>query len=303
MPRRKQSNIEGVNQTSRLTGGKVKSLKQIGRDLNKGFDKATKGLARAGSEIGQFTNKQLLPGVVSAGIPLASTALGVVGQEFGLPPELTSSLSSNLMKNYIPKQYQSKSKYAGMFGDALNMALTGDYDPEQMIGMMDTTLSDISGKPKRQMGYRYNQNGYNDITRYRYNPDDPFQDILSQQLNRFPQQDYEPDNQLLTQSQSTQEDYSHGKYEQKEGNPDALLGAGIRKRKGRKPKIITEEIEIYTKKKPSYKKFSHAKNTALDQLLEAKVEKEEKEASKAMKKMVEQQSKMLSALGYGLKNK
>ena len=281
MPRRKQSNIEG---------GKVKSLKQIGRDFNKGFDKATKGLARAGSEIGQFTNKQLLPGVVSAGIPLASTALGVVGQEFGLPPSLTSSLSSNLMKNYIPKQYQSKSKYAGMFGDALNMALTGDYDPEQMIGMMDTTLSDISGKPKRQLGYRYN-------------PDDPFQDILSQQLNRFPQQDYEPDNQLLTQSQSTQEDYSHGKYEQKEGNPDALLGAGIRKRKGRKPKIITEEIEIYTKKKPSYKKFSHAKNTALDQLLEAKAEKEEKEASKAMKKMVEQQSKMLTALGYGLKNK
>ena len=299
MPRRKQSNIEG---------GKVKSLKQIGRDFNKGFDKATKGLARAGSEIGQFTNKQLLPGVVSTGIPLASTALGVVGQEFGLPPELTSSLSSNLMKNYIPKQYQSKSKYAGMFGDALNMALTGDYDPEQMIGMMDTTLSDISGKPKRQTGYRYNQNGYNDITRYRYNPDDPFQDILSQQLNRFPQQDYEPDNQLLTQSQSTQEDYSHGKYEQKEGNPDALLGAGLlgygmKKRRGRKPKIITEEIEIYTKKKPSYKKFSHAKNTALDQLLEAKVEKEEKEASKAMKKMVEQQSKMLTALGYGIKNK
>lgn len=281
MPRRKQSNIEG---------GKVKSLKQIGRDFNKGFDKATKGLARAGSEIGQFTNKQLLPGVVSAGIPLASTALGVVGQEFGLPPELTSSLSSNLMKNYIPKQYQSKSKYAGMFGDALNMALTGDYDPEQMIGMMDTTLSDISGKPKRQIGYRYN-------------PDDPFQDILTQQLNRFPQQDYEPDNQLLTQSQSTQEDYSHGKYEQKEGNPDALLGAGLKKRRGRKPKIITEEIEIYTKKKPSYKKFSHAKNTALDQLLEAKAEKEEKEASKAMKKMVEQQSKMLTALGYGIKNK
>ena len=61
-----------------------------------------------------------------------------------------------------------------------------------------------------------------------------------------------------------------------------------------------EEIEIYTKKKPSYKKFSHAKNSALEQLLEAHSEREEKEAKKAMKNMVEKQTKALTAMGFGV---
>ena len=76
----------------------------------------------------------------------------------------------------------------------------------------------------------------------------------------------------------------------------------MKKRRGRKPKknILDEEIEVYIKKKPSYKKFSHAKNSSLEQLLEAKADREEKEAKKAMKQLVEKQSKALTSLGFGV---
>lgn len=270
-----------------IEGGKIKkpkSLKQIGKDINRGLKKAEDFGQNLGTQLGQVTNKQILPALVSAGIPLASTALGVAGQEFGIPPELTSSLSKNLMKGYIPKQYQSN-KYASMFGDVLSSGLTGD-SQGAMEGMME-------GLPQSR-------------GKYSYNPDQPFQDLLLQQLDKYamdnlPSKYTDQYNQLqdeARQIQSTQENMAHGKYEQREGSADALIGAGIKKRRGRKPKVITEEIEIYTKKKPSYKKFSHAKNTALDQLLEATAEREEKEASKAMRQMIDQQSRMLTALGY-----
>ena len=312
MPRR-QTHIEG---------GKVKSLKRIGKDINKGFTKATKGMAKAGAELGKFTNEQLLPAVVSAGIPLASTALGVVGQEFGLPPELTSSLSENLMKGYIPKQYQSENKYVNLFGDALNMAVSGDADPYAMMqlqqGLTGALSEDLGGKPKIKAPLP---------SRQAYNPDNPYQDLMLQMMgnymplasniqqgNYMPQTTQQPVNDPNDDLDARYGDSELGQgadsiritkppYQQREGNVDALLGGGMKKkRRGRPKKIVIEEnIEIYTKKKPAYKKFSHAKNTALDQLLEAKEEREGKEAKEAMKKLVEKQTKALTALGFGFK--
>jgi hypothetical protein len=104
-------------------------------------------------------------------------------------------------------------------------------------------------------------------------------------------------------------------YAQKEGSITGLLGSGIRRK--RKPKSVTE-MEIYVKKKlptkttssflsptkttssflSPHQKFSHARNSALDQLLEASHESESKAQKKAIREMVDRQTKMLKALGY-----
>lgn len=277
-------NIMVKKDYNKKIGGKLskpKSLKQIGKEINKGFDITTRGLSNAGNEIGKFTNKQLLPAVVSAGIPIASSALGLVGQEFGIPSELTSSLSSNLMKEYIPSQYQSKNKYVGMFGDALNMALSGETNPNEIIPL----FTDFTNQLGKDIGIPKKSNDKQNFD-YHYNSDNPYQDIINQMIK----------------NQSNYTEINDDKYQQKEGSIDALLGAGIKKRRGRPKKEIFND-EIYIKKKPSYKKFSHAVNTSLDQLLEAKADREENEAKKAMKTLIDKQTKALTALGYGIKGK
>lgn len=331
MPR-KQSHFEG---------GKIKSLKSIGKDIQKGFKKniskplqdkiikpATKKIFNPmidnfediGMKMGKITNEKLLPGVVSTGIPLASNALGLLGAEFGIPPELTSSLSQNLLEEYIPKKYQTNNKYVDLFSNALNMGLSGNYDPNTLMQFG----KDLTGAIGEDLGLN------SPIpTNEAYNPDNPYQDLMLQLMkNHFPinlpqqiNQPTKPIQQLQPiddnpnddlDARYQQSDLGQGAdsikitkppYQQREGNIDGLLGGGIKKKRGRKPKkvIIEEEIEIYTKKKPSYKKFKHAKNSSLEQLLEAKEEKENKEAKKAFNEMVDKQKKYLSSMGFGLK--
>lgn len=309
-----------------IEGGKIKKVNfnKVGRDINKGFDKVNKGFATAGNEIGKFTNKQLLPAVVSAGIPLASSALGVLGTEFGIPPEITSSLSENLMKNYIPKQYQSNNKYVNLFSDALNMGLSGDTDPNSMMQLSQN----LSGTIGKDLGLD-KQIKTPMPSKDAYNPDNPYQDLMLQMMMNYnpidtkhvktTSQPYNQQTPIEDTSNNDEFDAIYGDselgvkadsmkitkspYQQKEGNINALLGSGLKKRRGRPKKKVIEEIEIYTKKKPSYKKFSHAKNSSLEQLLEAKSDREEKEANKAMKEMVDKQSRLLTSLGYGFKKK
>jgi hypothetical protein len=87
-------------------------------------------------------------------------------------------------------------------------------------------------------------------------------------------------------------------FQQKEGSISGLLGSGIRKR-GRprksKEEIITK-VEII--KKPRYKKFSHAKNSALDQLLEANEYNADKQSKKDLNDMLYRQTKMLKSMGF-----
>ena len=337
MPRRRKQHYEEID------GGKVnigKAFKKFGKDVNKAVIKpiekkvikpveknfinpAGKAFTDMGVELGKFTNDQLLPGVVSVGIPLAGTALGALGAEFGLPPEITSSLSENLMKEYIPKQYQSKNKYVNLFGDALNMAV-GGADPYSMMNFQQDLTGAVSGDL-----FGKNKIKNNVPTSQYYNPDNPYEDLIMQMLSSYPlsQQPIQPSQTIQTTDQqpvdtNPNDDFdarygdsqlgngadsiviTKSPYQQREGNVDALLGSGIKKkRRGRPPKKIKEieEIEVYIKKKPSYKKFSHAKNSSLEQLLEANTEREEKKAREAMKTMVEKQTKALTALGFGIK--
>lgn len=266
--------------------------------LSKGFRKATLELAKAGNEVGKFTNKELLPGVISAGIPLASTALGVVGQEFGVPASLTSSLSENLMKGYIPKNMQSKNKYVNALGEAMNAGLTGDYD-----SLADTGLNLLESQTKQKIPQ----------TRYAYNPDNPFEDVLGQMLDKHGINPYIEDKQEISNiNESVDARYGDSElgagadsltitkspYQQKEGNADGLLGSGLKKK--RKSKKNQEILKVEMVKTLPHKKFSHSANSALDQLLQANAEKAEKKSKDAMSKMVDKQTKALTALGFGL---
>jgi len=297
---------------------KPKSLKRIGKDIEKGFNKnITKpvlnplmgGFKEMGSEMGKITNDYLLPTVVSTAIPLASTALGALGAEAGIPPEITSKVSQKVMENYIPKQYQSKNKYVHMFADAVNMGVSGA-DPNDMMRLQSdftSALGDDLGLNKKPIKKPL-------PSKDAYNPDNPYQDLMLQLMGNYypidnpieeeqPKDNPNDDNDARYSNAELGEGadsikISNPPYQQREGSIDGLLGAGLKKRRSKKNIKKIEDIEIYTKTKPMYKKFSHAKNSSLDQLLEARQYNEEKEHKKALKSMINKQTKALEALGY-----
>ena len=285
-----------------IEGGKIKSLKEIGRDMNKGFKKeiavplkkkvgrpvnkavikpGLRKLGEMGTQVGQFTNKELLPGAITVGIPLASAMVGTLGTMAGIPPQITMPLTEELLKEYIPDQYQSKNKYVNMFADLPTMALTGDLDQSKL----------------ESMGKQFTSTLYSDITKPKmkrqsatvYNPEYPYQDLIQQTMNKYQQpqqyqqeqkQEYDYDNNDMTYLQS---------YEQKTGNANALLGAGIKKKKKSK-KVIIEE----TKPKPIYKKYQHAKNASLEQLFEAIRDKKDKEYQSKLRELTDRQLEALN---------
>lgn len=293
-----------------IDGGKLnigRELKNLGRTINKKvINPAERGFQTAGKTLGRITNKELMPAVKTIGIPMASGVAGAVGTMYGGPigGVMASQLTSGLLNQYVPNQ--SKNPYVGMAGDALSMGMFGSDPMEQMqlMGKMNKQLTgDIIGQEKPK-----------------YNPDNPYEDLIGQLMNNYnvPTPAPAPD---VIQPQ-TEEDLSDDfdalykesqlgdnadsmvvsipPYQQREGSVQGLLGAGLKKKRGRKKKDIEGIVKVEVIKSIPHKKFSGAKNSSLDQLLEAKAEKEEKQSKKAMKEMVESQSKMLKALGFGI---
>ena len=131
----------------KYTGGKIGFKKAISKVNPVDYAFKNKKLVHAMGDVGKFTQNKLLPATVSIGIPLASTALGAVATMYGGPMagQMASSLSQNLMEQYIPDKYQSKNKYVGMFGDALNMGLSGDIDPMKAQSLGHQFLGNVQG--------------------------------------------------------------------------------------------------------------------------------------------------------------
>ena len=294
MPRRKKD----------IEGGKIdigKAFKNLGRDINKKVIKPTeRGFQTAGKTLGRITNKELMPAVKSIGIPMASGVAGAVGTMYGGPigGVMASQLTSGLLSKYVPNQ--SKNPYVGLAGDALSMGMFGG-DPMEQMQLMQKTQgqisSDIMGKQKLST---------------KYNPDYPHQDLMNQLINSNPYLEHISNTVLEQQSAplSNQIDdkekfiYSGdtiqgdelidsnkvSPYSQKVGSLSGMMGGKIKGKRGRPKKIKEiEEIEIYVNKKPSYKKYSSSKNKSLEQLLEAKAEKEEKELNKLRKEFYKSQ--------------
>ena len=307
-----------------IQGGKIKSMR--------GFTKAihsinpisqalhNKQIRKGMIDLGQFTNEQLLPAVVSTGIPVASSALGALAGMYGGPvaAQLAQQTSQNLMEKYIPQSHQSKNPYTQMLGDALSMGVTGDYDPMEMYSLQNQFMGQVDKELTRHLQPKNT-----------YNPDNPFQDIIYSTANAYrqyyipeikPEDNPNDDNDAL---------YKNGKlgigadsisftsppYQQREGSMVGMLGGDIHfdinshnMRNGRytmsgegskkKKKSKVKKVEIV--KRLPHQKFSHSENSSLEQLLEAQEEKKEKERKKKKDLLVEKQTKALTALGYGI---
>lgn len=301
------------------------------KKINKGLTKVNKGVSKANpasyamkskkvrnamGDIGRFTEKKILPSVVSTAIPIASNALGALATVYGGPMagEMASNLSSNLMEQYIPNKYQSDNKYIGMLGDAINMGMSGEIDPIQASMMGQELLGNINKdlskgrsnnfQTRPNINYNYQQN---------YVPFDYDNPYLSM-MQRMPMQEQLPLQQLQQQMPIQPDPNSINDaiyrsaeigvgadsiknisppYQQKEGSMSGLLGAGIKRKKNKKR---IKKVELY--ETPRHKKFSHAKNDALDQLIEANEYKSKKQSQKDMNDMIEKQIRMLKAMGY-----
>lgn len=273
-----------------MQGGKILTPKEINRAIRKKFVKpAGQFFNKAGSELGKFTNEQLLPAVTTIGIPLASEALGMLGAEAGIPPQLTSALSSNIMKEFIPKQYQSKNKYVGLISDALSAGMSDN--PMDAMNVMNKTIgtvsSDIMGKPKPKPLPIDPQNPYNS----------QIEQILSMYEQQPQTQEIQPTEQAKLPNNEGVEPADALSHEgQKKGSVNGLLGLGIKKKK-RKSKSKKEVVKVEIVKP---RKFTHAKNPALEQLLDASKEREEKSDRDEMREMVKKHTNALRALGFGI---
>lgn len=296
-----------------FVGGKVNIARSL-RKTNRGFSKSMNAinpmaqavkdptLNKAMRDIGKYTQKEILPAVVSTGIPVASTAVGALAGSFGGPiaGEMASGMTEGLLKEYIPQKYQTDNPYIGMLGDALSMGMSGEIDPYQSISNQFSGQfgSDMTARPSYDSSRPQFIRGYD-------NREYPYADMMAQVIRGYIKPS-EPDPNSLSDAL-----YKAGKvglgadsvvmvsppFQQREGSMNGMLGGRIKK-KGPKKIIDEEEIEVVVKKRLPHKKFSHAKNRALDQLLEAYAEREDKESKKAMKEMIEKQTRMLKALGY-----
>jgi len=332
MPRKSSK----VRQYPIKRGGKVNianSFKKLGSDIKSGFNKtianpienkvinpASTALSQAGREtqqafntagtaLGQFTNNQLLPGVVSVGIPLVSDAVGVAGAEFGIPPQISSSLTENLLKNYIPDKYQSDNKYLGLLSDAIGTY--GSENPMDYANLATKALGTMTGSGR---GRRKIKNLIGVPTPDMI--DSPNQDLINQTImNAIKPRDLPPDIPDYSNPPSTNYEFNSDStpylyssatidpndirimtspYSQKAGSPEALEGAGIRKRRGRPRKKIIQQVEII--ERLPHERFSNAKNTSLDQYLRSLKHKEDQMALREMREGIRLQNKFLKEM-------
>ena len=310
MPRKTQSQ----------TGGKlkVKSIKEINRDIKKGWNKeiakplnqtfSKENMAKAD----KFFKNEVAPELTTLAIPIASTLAGAAGGYFGGPLGATaaSALTQNLLQEYIPEKYQSKNKYtklaANAVGQLSDAAISGDFNPlqAQQLGneFLGTLAGDIIGKPK----------GSTSTPEYHDGGATPYDDLMYQLMYNYytpkitqQQQDYQTNYNALTDAIYKDSAISpdadrvvikSSPYQQREGDTRGLLGAGLKKKRGRKPgkTEVIHKVEI-VKRRP-YERYSHAPNLALRQLLESQEMKrdyEDRKSQRQLNKNIEDMSRYI----------
>lgn len=286
-----------------MHGGKILTPKEINRAIRKKFVKpAGKFFTKAGTELGKFTNDQLLPAITTIGMPLASEALGMLGAEVGIPPQLTSTLSQNIMKEFIPKQYQSKNKYVNLLSSALSAGMSDNPMDAINVGQqaLGTVASDIMGKKKSSQPSQQLQ---------QYDPQNPFDAEIQSILNMYSQQQPDQQSQQLQPQQSvkisqstkspTTDDFidNDNLAMQKKGSVVGLYGEGIRKKRKSKKQPKQE----FDEENPL--KFKRTKNSSLEQYLKATKEKEEKKRQSNIDRYYDRQHDLLDLVGIDRKFK
>jgi len=316
--------IPHENDRVRIQGGRILTPHEINRAIRKKFVKpAGSFFNKVGTEVGNFTNKELLPALVSTGIPLASDALGALGTEFGIPPQLTSTLSQSILKGAIPKQYQSNNKYVGLLSNAISAGMSDN--PQALANLGSQAMSTVSGDisksinkgPKSSRNVPPSQQLQSvqpvqpdlqplqpldniQMKPTQTNPQNPYEQQINQLLAMYNMDKVQTDDAPISKPDVNNIEYDNstlGKnsdsltittspYQQIDGSINGLLGAGLKKRRKRRTKEEILKVELV---KP--RKFS-SNNKALDQLLDAVAEKEElkqKQASYNISKKMEKE--------------
>ena len=301
----------------KINRGVSKVNKNISKANPASYAMKNKKVVNAMGDIGKYTRNKILPGVVSTAIPVVSNGIGALATVYGGPMagEMASNLSSNLMEQYIPGKYQSDNKYIGMLGDAINMGMSGEIDPMQASMMGQELMGNIS----KDLGPKHPTNNYNtrpniipnyNINRPRFDNENPYLSMIQQMQPQMPLQAKEQEQDPNAKNDAMYKNAEIGKgadsiinkispYQQKEGSMSGLLGGGMRKKRKNKKKNFDELIQkVEIIKRPRHKKFTHAKNLALDQLIEANEYKNKKRGNEKMNDLIEKQIRMLRAEGY-----
>jgi len=307
--------------------------RKVGREINKGWKNNQKflnkqvlptavsiGIPVASASLGALATAYGGPAAGMAAQQITQNALNL-----GVPDKYKSN---NKWVNFIGDTAGSLTSLGlaptPQFGDN-GMPIQQDINPYQQI------MYENMGNLSNEMALEYSRKNKNKkgVQRDLHNP---YADLIQQSLNKYqnttmPIRLQEPINvEELQQTESIvktlnqeneETDAIYGKsrlgkdaddirittppYQQKEGSYMGLLGAGVKRGRrtiGRpkKKRYISDDDEVYVRTKPSYKKFSHPKNSSLEQLLEANEEKKRKSQNTSLYEMIDKQNKLLNNL-------
>jgi len=251
-----------------------------------------KAVKKAANKVSKTIKKEALPTAVSLGLPIAEMGATAAATYLTGNPEagkMIGQMSGKVAKGYIPDKYESKNKYIQMLSEGIGQIpglMSGEVDPEQMQEMggkfMSTLQNDIFKGNKK--GIEKYTTPYDVQMEQIMNPYVP-QHYIPQQPQSQPSVSNEPlsytqkaDNISNTPTYAgdddTYDDELHIKttpFQQKEGSSMALMGGGIRRKRGRprknKGKTVIHKVEII--KRLPHQEFQGAQNASLNQLLQS----------------------------------
>ena len=310
----------GIDKAEKVAKNTYKKATPV---LNEAFNDpdVNRAVKKTALKTGKVIKKEALPTAVSLGIPIAqmgATALGTYLTGNPMVGDMMGDFTGKMAKEYIPDKYQSKNKYVNMLSEGIGQIpgmMSGDVDPYEMMDLGGKFMGTVQGdifKGKKH-GAEHYSSPYDMEMEQMMNPYIP--QYQSQSIgNEQPS----ASNQPLSYTQKTDnisnvptyagDDDTYDDeikikttpFQQKEGSSMALMGAGVRKRRGRPRKTDTiVKVEII-KKHPSTK-FSGAKNASLEQLLEANEYKQNKMNKKQMMDLMKRSENLVGALGFGIR--
>jgi len=302
----------GIDKAEKLAKN---TYRQAAPVMNEAFNDpdVNKAVKRVANKTSKVIKKEALPTAVTLGLPVAqmgATALGTYLTGNPMVGEKMGDFGGKVAKGYIPDKYQSQNKYVNLLSEGIGQIpgmMSGEVDPQDMYNLgnefMGNLQSDIF-KGKKQGGHDYNT---------------PYDMEMEQIMNPFiPQSQSQSqstaNNQPLSYTQKTDnianiptytgDDDTYDDeimikttpFQQKEGSSMGLMGAGVRRKRGRPRKNETVmKVEII-KKSPSTK-FSGARNKSLEQLLEANEYKQSQMTKKQMEQFMKRSGHLFDALG------
>jgi hypothetical protein len=302
----------GIDKAEKLA---KKTYKQAAPVLNEAFNDpdVNKAVKRAANKTSRVIKKEALPTAVTLGLPVAqmgATALGTYLTGNPMVGEMMGDFGGKVAKGYIPDKYESQNKYINLLSEGIGQIpgmMSGEVDPQDMYNLGNEFMGNLQNdifKGKKQGGNDY-YTPYDMQMEQIMNPYMPQSQSQSQSLvtNQPLSYTQKTDNIANTPTYVGDDDTYDDEimikttpFQQKEGSSMGLMGAGVRRKRGRPRKSETVmKVEII--KKNPYRQFSGARNKSLEQLLEANEYKQSQMTKKQMEQFMKRSGHLFDALG------